>query len=59
MRVLTYVGPNELEWREAPDPVVKSLFDAVVRPVASAPCDLVPVVTPREHVDAGLLQLEL
>jgi threonine dehydrogenase-like Zn-dependent dehydrogenase len=40
MRVLTYVEPGKLEWREAPDPEVRGAGEAVVRPVAASPCDL-------------------
>lgn len=40
MRALTYVDPGKLEWREARDPRVEGDGQAVVRPVASAPCDL-------------------
>jgi threonine dehydrogenase-like Zn-dependent dehydrogenase len=40
MRVLIFVGPGQLEWREAPEPRVRGAGEAVVRPVAAAPCDL-------------------
>ncbi|HKA90531.1 MAG TPA: alcohol dehydrogenase catalytic domain-containing protein [Haliangiales bacterium] len=40
MRALTYVGPEKLEWREAPDPRVAGAAQAVVRPIAATPCDL-------------------
>src|SRR5262249_36125345 len=40
VRALTYVGPEKLEWREAPDPRVAGAAQAVVRPIAATPCDL-------------------
>jgi threonine dehydrogenase-like Zn-dependent dehydrogenase len=40
MRQLTYVGPDELDWREAPEPRLDSDVGALVRPVAVATCDL-------------------
>ena len=40
MRVLTYVGPSDLQWRDAPDPCVRGANDAVVRPIAASACDL-------------------
>jgi len=40
MRQLTYTGPNELEWREAPEPSLTSDAAALVRPRAVATCDL-------------------
>src|SRR5262245_32287514 len=40
MRALTFLGPGKLEWREAPDPVLRGPKEAVVRPVASTTCDL-------------------
>ncbi len=40
MRALTYLGPDDLGWREAPEPVVDSDHAAVVRPLAVATCDL-------------------
>jgi threonine dehydrogenase-like Zn-dependent dehydrogenase len=40
MRQLTYTGPNELEWREAPEPSLSSDAAALVRPRAVATCDL-------------------
>ena len=40
IRQLTYVGPNELEWREVTAPVIETNRDALVRPLAVARCDL-------------------
>ena len=40
MRALTYTGPHELEWREAPEPELSSDRAALVRPLAVATCDL-------------------
>jgi hypothetical protein len=40
MRELTYVGERAVEWRERPDPVLESRFDAIVRPVAATTCDV-------------------
>lgn len=40
MLQLTYAGPDELDWREAPEPVLASDRAALVRPVAVATCDL-------------------
>lgn len=40
MRALTFTGPGELEWREAPDPELAGDAEALVRPIAVATCDL-------------------
>jgi threonine dehydrogenase-like Zn-dependent dehydrogenase len=40
VRELTYVARRTVEWREAPDPVVRSADDAIVAPVAATPCDV-------------------
>jgi threonine dehydrogenase-like Zn-dependent dehydrogenase len=40
MRELTYVARRSVEWREVPDPVLQSDQDAIVAPVAAAPCDV-------------------
>jgi threonine dehydrogenase-like Zn-dependent dehydrogenase len=40
MLQLTYIAPNELEWREAPEPRLSSDRAALVRPLAVATCDL-------------------
>lgn len=40
MRALTYAGPGELEWREAPDLELAGDTEALVRPIAVATCDL-------------------
>lgn len=40
MRSLVYTGPRQLEWREAPEPVLDADHQALVRPIASAACDL-------------------
>ena len=40
MRQLTYTGPDQLEWREAAEPVLSSDGAALVRPRAVATCDL-------------------
>jgi alcohol dehydrogenase len=40
MRQLTYLGPNELEWRDASEPQLASDRAALVRPLAVATCDL-------------------
>ena len=40
MRSLVYVGPEGLEWQETPEPVLRADHEALVRPVASASCDL-------------------
>jgi alcohol dehydrogenase len=37
---LTYTAPNELEWREAPEPKLDSDGAVLVRPLAVATCDL-------------------
>jgi threonine dehydrogenase-like Zn-dependent dehydrogenase len=37
---LTYTAPNDLEWREAPEPQLSSDRAALVRPLAVATCDL-------------------
>jgi alcohol dehydrogenase len=40
MRALTYAGPRQLEWRDAPEPAVASDGEAIVRHLAVATCDL-------------------
>jgi threonine dehydrogenase-like Zn-dependent dehydrogenase len=40
MQQLTYTAPNQLEWREAPEPQLGSDSAALVRPQAVATCDL-------------------
>lgn len=44
MRELTFVGERKVEWREAPDPMLESSTDAVVRPVAATTCDVDKVI---------------
>ncbi|WP_045561790.1 zinc-dependent alcohol dehydrogenase [Streptomyces sp. FxanaA7] len=40
MRELTYVARRTVEWREAPDPRLRSDAEAIVAPVAATPCDV-------------------
>ncbi|WP_435593395.1 zinc-dependent alcohol dehydrogenase [Nocardia sp. bgisy118] len=40
MRALYYNGAGGLEWRDDPEPVIRSRTDALVRPVAVSTCDL-------------------
>ncbi|MPY58002.1 zinc-dependent alcohol dehydrogenase [Streptomyces spongiae] len=40
MRELTYVARHTVEWREAPDPVLRSGQEAIVAPVAATSCDV-------------------
>ncbi|UNZ18212.1 alcohol dehydrogenase catalytic domain-containing protein [Streptomyces sp. 891-h] len=40
MRELTYTGRWTAEWREAPDPKVRSAGEAIVAPVAATTCDV-------------------
>jgi threonine dehydrogenase-like Zn-dependent dehydrogenase len=40
MQALTYIGPGQLQWREAPEPRLPSDRAALVRPRAVATCDL-------------------
>ncbi|MFG2745350.1 zinc-binding dehydrogenase [Streptomyces chartreusis] len=40
MRELTYVARRTVEWREAPDPKLRSDGEAIVAPVAATPCDV-------------------
>ncbi|MGW7379083.1 zinc-dependent alcohol dehydrogenase [Streptomyces sp. NPDC054794] len=40
MRELTYVARRTVEWREAPDPKLRSGRAAIVAPVAATPCDV-------------------
>lgn len=40
MKALTFIGRNQLEWREVADPAVTNKGEAVVRPLAVATCDL-------------------
>ncbi len=44
MRELTYVGPGQVEWREAPAPRLEGDGQALVRPIAVATCDLDAVI---------------
>jgi len=40
MQALIYTGPQSLEWQERPDPKLQGPMEAIVRPIASGPCDL-------------------
>lgn len=40
MRELTYVARRTVEWREAPDPQVRSAGEAIVAPIAATSCDV-------------------
>ncbi|MFD8377175.1 zinc-binding dehydrogenase [Streptomyces sp. NPDC059679] len=40
MRELTYVARHTVEWREAPDPKLRSGQEAIVAPVAATSCDV-------------------
>jgi threonine dehydrogenase-like Zn-dependent dehydrogenase len=40
MNVLTYLGPESLEWRDVPAPRLQGGGEALVRPIAATPCDL-------------------
>jgi threonine dehydrogenase-like Zn-dependent dehydrogenase len=40
MQQLTYTGPHELRWRDAPEPQLTGDGAALVRPLAVATCDL-------------------
>jgi alcohol dehydrogenase len=40
MQQLTFIEAGRLEWREAPDPRLRGDGEALVRPVAAAPCDI-------------------
>ncbi|MFI6099897.1 zinc-binding dehydrogenase [Lentzea sp. NPDC051213] len=40
MRVLEYIGPGQLQWRDTPDVELVEPSDAVVRPVTATTCDL-------------------
>jgi alcohol dehydrogenase len=40
MQQLTYAGPRELQWHDAPEPQLSSDGAALVRPLAVATCDL-------------------
>lgn len=40
MRVLTFLEPGKLEWRDAPRPRLQSPTDAIVRPIVATTCDL-------------------
>ena len=44
MREVVYVGPGQVEWREAPAPRVEGDGEALVRPLAVATCDLDAVI---------------
>jgi len=46
VRQLVFVRKSKLEWQEAPDPVLQSDEDALVRPLYVARCDLdIPILT--------------
>ncbi|MGW2261560.1 zinc-dependent alcohol dehydrogenase [Streptomyces sp. NPDC001780] len=40
MRELTYIARRTVEWREAPDPAIRSAREAIVTPVAATSCDV-------------------
>ncbi|RRR78630.1 zinc-binding dehydrogenase, partial [Streptomyces sp. RP5T] len=40
MRELTYIAHRTVEWREAPDPKLRSDGEAIVAPVAATSCDV-------------------
>ena len=40
MRQLTCIGPNKLEWQDVPEPRLGGDFEALVRPLAVARCDI-------------------
>ncbi|MPY34190.1 hypothetical protein FNH09_23950 [Streptomyces adustus] len=40
MRELTYIARRTVEWREAPDPEIRSALEAIVAPVATTSCDV-------------------
>ncbi|MDT0319974.1 zinc-dependent alcohol dehydrogenase [Streptomyces millisiae] len=40
MRELTYVARRTVEWREVPEPRLRSDGEAIVAPVAATPCDV-------------------
>ena len=39
MKELYYISKNKLEWRETPDPILKSSKEAIVRPIVAGRCD--------------------
>jgi alcohol dehydrogenase len=40
MKQLTCTGPNAIEWRDVPEPLIQDDGDALVRPLAVARCDI-------------------
>ncbi|HEY8615025.1 zinc-dependent alcohol dehydrogenase [Phenylobacterium sp.] len=40
MQRLWRLGPGEVAWRDAPEPVIRAPHEAIVRPVAATTCDL-------------------
>ncbi len=42
MRQLTCVGPNQIEWRDVPEPSLGGDGEALVRPIAVARCEIDP-----------------
>ncbi len=40
MKELIYAGPSKLEWQESAEPTINDPMQALVRPIASAFCDL-------------------
>ena len=40
MQALTWIGPDQLEWREVSEPTIQADGEALVRPLAVATCDI-------------------
>ena len=58
MQQLTYVKKRVLEWREAPEPTLRSPQEAIVRPFVAARCDsdIVPLFhNPTTPMKLGLI----
>ena len=53
MRRLELVAPQQLEWREVPEPTIDSPTAAIVEPIAAANCDI------DRYLVAGLLPITL
>lgn len=53
MRELIFLSPGKLEWREAPEPRIRTARDAIVRPIAATTCDLDRLIIRGEAPFAG------
>lgn len=52
MQQLTCVGPRQVEWCDVPEPQISGEFDALVRPLAVARCEINPFLIAGARPDA-------